>query len=151
ILLGSPEDSRHLNTAVEVLVFGPPTRGPFFLAMAVESIESHFFNDNMDLRFERHTLTKNPAISNLFIDAWSRLPAAITDIRLPYNYQTLERYTKVVTIGQTVIQQGYRVLYREAHKLLEDLAEATLDGTRKETDGTIFLGAAAHHRCSWHA
>jgi DNA replication protein DnaC len=35
-------------------------------------------------------------------------------------------------IGQAVIQQGYRVLYREAHKLLEDLAEATLDGTRKE-------------------
>jgi IstB-like ATP binding protein len=26
-------------------------------------------------------------------------------------------------IGQAVIQQGYRVLYREAHKLLEDLAE----------------------------
>jgi DNA replication protein DnaC len=35
-------------------------------------------------------------------------------------------------IGQAVIQQGYRVLYRETHKLLEDLAEATLDGTRRE-------------------
>src|SRR5271154_3845052 len=35
-------------------------------------------------------------------------------------------------IGQAVIQQGYRVLYREAHKLLEDLAEATLDGIRRE-------------------
>src|SRR5499433_2893490 len=35
-------------------------------------------------------------------------------------------------IGLAVIQQGFRVLYREAHKLLEDLAEATLDGTRKE-------------------
>jgi len=31
-----------------------------------------------------------------------------------------------------VIQQGYRVLYRETHKLLDDLAEATIDGTRKE-------------------
>jgi DNA replication protein DnaC len=31
-----------------------------------------------------------------------------------------------------VIQQGYRVLYREAHTLLEELADATLDGTRKE-------------------
>jgi len=30
-----------------------------------------------------------------------------------------------------VIQQGYRVLYREAHTLLEELADATLDGTRK--------------------
>jgi DNA replication protein DnaC len=35
-------------------------------------------------------------------------------------------------IGQAAIQQGYRVLYREAHKLIENLADATLDGTRKE-------------------
>ena len=34
-------------------------------------------------------------------------------------------------IGQAAIQQGYRVLYRETYKLLDDLAEATLDGTRK--------------------
>ncbi len=35
-------------------------------------------------------------------------------------------------IGQGAIQQGYRVLYRETHTLLDELAEATLDGTRKE-------------------
>ena len=35
-------------------------------------------------------------------------------------------------IGQAAIQQGYRVLYRETHKLLEDLADATLDHNRKE-------------------
>src|SRR5882672_8830480 len=35
-------------------------------------------------------------------------------------------------IGQAAIQQGYRVLYRETHKLLDDLAEATIDGTRRE-------------------
>jgi len=35
-------------------------------------------------------------------------------------------------IGHAVIQQGYRVLYREAHILLEELADATLDGNRKE-------------------
>jgi DNA replication protein DnaC len=35
-------------------------------------------------------------------------------------------------IGHAVIQQDYRVLYREAHVLLEDLADATLDGKRKE-------------------
>jgi DNA replication protein DnaC len=34
-------------------------------------------------------------------------------------------------IGRAVIQQGYRVLYREAHTLLEELTDATLDGTRK--------------------
>jgi hypothetical protein len=34
-------------------------------------------------------------------------------------------------IGYAVIQQGYRVLYREAHRLLEELADATLDGKRK--------------------
>jgi DNA replication protein DnaC len=36
-------------------------------------------------------------------------------------------------IGFAVIQQGHRVLYREAHVLLEDLAEAQLAGTRKDT------------------
>jgi DNA replication protein DnaC len=35
-------------------------------------------------------------------------------------------------VGQAAIQQGYRVLYRETHTLLEELAEATIDGTRKE-------------------
>ena len=35
-------------------------------------------------------------------------------------------------IGRAAIQQGYRVVYREAHTLLEELADATLDGTRKD-------------------
>ena len=35
-------------------------------------------------------------------------------------------------IGQATIQQGYRVLYREAHILIENLADAALDQTRKE-------------------
>jgi DNA replication protein DnaC len=35
-------------------------------------------------------------------------------------------------IGQAAIQQGYRVLYRETHVLLDDLAEAVAFGTRKE-------------------
>ena len=35
-------------------------------------------------------------------------------------------------IGFAVIQQGHRVLYREAHVLLEELAEAQLAGTRKQ-------------------
>jgi DNA replication protein DnaC len=34
-------------------------------------------------------------------------------------------------IGFAVIQQGYRVLYREAHVLLEELADAQLAGERK--------------------
>ena len=34
-------------------------------------------------------------------------------------------------IGHAAIQQGYRVVYREAHTLLEELAEATLAETRK--------------------
>jgi len=34
-------------------------------------------------------------------------------------------------IGFAVIQQGHRVLYRETHALLDDLAEAQLAGTRK--------------------
>src|SRR5213080_5554557 len=35
-------------------------------------------------------------------------------------------------IGQAAIQQGYRVMYRETHVLLENLAEAVVGGTRKE-------------------
>src|SRR3954452_12831607 len=35
-------------------------------------------------------------------------------------------------IGQAAIQQGYRVLYRETHVLLDDLAEAIAEGTRTE-------------------
>jgi len=35
-------------------------------------------------------------------------------------------------LGQAGIQQGYRVLYRETHTLLDELAEATIDGSRKE-------------------
>jgi DNA replication protein DnaC len=35
-------------------------------------------------------------------------------------------------IGQAAIQQGYRVLYRETHQLLEELAEAAIDDTRKQ-------------------
>ena len=34
-------------------------------------------------------------------------------------------------IGAAAIQQGYRVLYREAHTLLEELSEAAIEGTRK--------------------
>src|SRR5215469_17083026 len=40
-------------------------------------------------------------------------------------------------IGQAAIQQGYRVLYRETHVLLDDLAEAIAEGTRKEFMETL--------------
>lgn len=35
-------------------------------------------------------------------------------------------------IGLAAIQQGYRVLYRETHTLLDEIAEATIDGSRKQ-------------------
>jgi len=35
-------------------------------------------------------------------------------------------------IGQAAILQGYRVLYRETHVLLDELADAVADGTRKQ-------------------
>ena len=35
-------------------------------------------------------------------------------------------------IGQAVITQRYRVIYSEAHVLLEEIADPTLDGTRRE-------------------
>jgi DNA replication protein DnaC len=35
-------------------------------------------------------------------------------------------------IGRAVIQQGYRVQYRETNVLLDELADATIDGTRRD-------------------
>ncbi|MBV9918833.1 MAG: IS21-like element helper ATPase IstB, partial [Solirubrobacterales bacterium] len=35
-------------------------------------------------------------------------------------------------IGRAAIQQGHRVAYREAHVLIEEIADASIDGTRKE-------------------
>jgi DNA replication protein DnaC len=35
-------------------------------------------------------------------------------------------------IGQAAIMQGHRVLYREAHVLLDELADAVADGSRKQ-------------------
>lgn len=43
-------------------------------------------------------------------------------------------------IGRAAIQQGHRVIYREAHVLLEEIADAAVDGTRK--DHMAELGAA---------
>ena len=40
-------------------------------------------------------------------------------------------------IGQAAILQSYRVLYRETHVLLEELADAVIDGTRKEFMQTL--------------
>ena len=40
-------------------------------------------------------------------------------------------------IGFAAIQQGHRVLYREAHVLVEELAEAQLAGTRKDYIGFV--------------
>jgi len=34
-------------------------------------------------------------------------------------------------LGRAAIHQGYPVVYREAHTLIEEIADATLDGTRK--------------------
>jgi len=35
-------------------------------------------------------------------------------------------------IGRAAILQGYRVVYREAHVLIEEIADASLEGTRKD-------------------
>ena len=35
-------------------------------------------------------------------------------------------------IGLAAIHQGYTVLYRETHTLLDEIAEATIDGSRKQ-------------------
>jgi len=40
-------------------------------------------------------------------------------------------------IGQSAIQQGHRVMYRETHILLDELAEAVTEGTRREFMETL--------------
>ena len=56
-------------------------------------------------------------------------------------------------IGVAVIQQGHRVLYREAHTLLDELADAQLDGTRKAYLGHVYgdqrrrAGRVSGRRC----
>jgi len=40
-------------------------------------------------------------------------------------------------IGQSAILQGHRVIYREAHVLLDELAEAIAEGTRKQFIETL--------------
>jgi|TARA_B100001971_G_C18074446_1_gene474852 DNA replication protein DnaC len=40
-------------------------------------------------------------------------------------------------LGRGAIQQGYRVLYYEAYALIEAIADATLDGTRKTLVATL--------------
>jgi DNA replication protein DnaC len=46
-------------------------------------------------------------------------------------------------IGRAAILQGYRVLYREAHALIEEIADATIGGTRKgyfeDRDRTLLI------------
>jgi DNA replication protein DnaC len=40
-------------------------------------------------------------------------------------------------IGRAAILQGYRVFYREAHTLIEEIAEANVAGTRKDPLGEL--------------
>jgi len=40
-------------------------------------------------------------------------------------------------IGQAAILQGYKVLYRETHVLLDELSDADANGTRKEYMETV--------------
>jgi DNA replication protein DnaC len=49
-------------------------------------------------------------------------------------------------IGRTAIQQGYRVIYRETHTLLNDIAEAAMDGTRKQLMERFSTVPLPHHR-----
>ena len=49
----------------------------------------------------------------------------------PQTTRVRARVISAQAIGRAAIQQGYRVIYREAHAFLEELAEATLADTRK--------------------
>jgi DNA replication protein DnaC len=54
-------------------------------------------------------------------------------------------------IGVAAIQQGYRVLYREPTPLLTEIAEAALEGARKERMELLSTVPLLNHRRSRHA
>ena len=82
--------------------------------------------DNFDFQF-------NPKMNRALVFDW-RPPPSSADARTDFlsAHQEAGKSHLAQAIGHAVILQGYRVLYREAHALLEDLADATLDGKRKE-------------------
>src|ERR1700692_366503 len=88
--------------------------------------DPHKTLDNFDFSF-------NPKMNrSLVFDLASTTFVARHEERLFLGPACTGKSHLVQAIGQMAIQQGYRVLYREAHRLLEDLADATLDGERKE-------------------
>ncbi len=82
--------------------------------------------DNFDFNFNRK-------MNRSLVFDWLRVPSSLATKTLCYlGPPGTGKSHLAQAIGQAAIQQGYRVLYRETHKLLDDLAEATIDGTRKE-------------------
>ena len=49
-------------------------------------------------------------------------------------------------MGQAAIRRGYGVLYREAHQLLDELADAMLDGTSTQHMELLISDYSARQR-----
>jgi hypothetical protein len=81
-------------------------------------------------------------VSNVWLSTWVFLGHARATVAGPLHGNPLDRVAQlhvavrtwfcVRTPVEAAILQGYRVLYRETHVLLDDLADAVADGTRKE-------------------
>lgn len=96
-----------------------------------------------DKRLDNFDFTFNPKIDRrlIFELATGRFIAQHEDVLFLGRPGTGKSHL-AQAVARAAISQGYRVLYREAHVLLEELAEATIDGTRKqcmETFGTVPL------------
>ena len=74
-----------------------------------------------------HGTTKRQVAAMFAEEKPTLLPLPLEPFRY---YQYGERIVHLD--GCVEVEAAYRVLYRETHALLDDLAEATLDGTRKE-------------------
>jgi DNA replication protein DnaC len=103
---------------------------------------------------DEKTYRDNLRLKRLLLNAKLTQPACLEDIDYKHprglNKQTIlepcstdwisRHHTVLLTgkshlaqaIGLAAIHQGYRVLYRETHTLLEEIAEAAIDGTRKQ-------------------
>jgi DNA replication protein DnaC len=86
-----------------------------------------------DKTLDRFDFTFNPKIDRrlIFELATGRFVAQHEDVLFLGRPGTGKSHL-AQAIAHAAIMQGYRVLYREAHVLLEEIAEATIDGTRKQ-------------------
>ena len=103
---------------------------PLDLVATLVSDELHRRQDRLLARRHKQACFRDPDRTLVYELATARFVAQREDALLLGPPGTGKSHL-AQAIGRAAIQQGYRVIYREAHTFLEQLAEATLSDTRK--------------------